>query len=110
MLIRIKQCTEVTNEWLITTHHEMGHVQYFLQYKNQPVRFRGGANPGIYIPLQIARIIIFDFSMILMLFLLDPLTIVFYYAYLQLTFIYKCDVTGQNQVLVAIFHLPQIQF
>lgn len=26
----------------------MGHVQYFLQYKHQPVVFRDGANPGNY--------------------------------------------------------------
>ena len=33
-------------EYLVTTHHEMGHVQYFLQYKDQPIIYRGGANPG----------------------------------------------------------------
>lgn len=33
---------------LITVHHEMGHVQYFLQYQNQPVSFRDGANPGFH--------------------------------------------------------------
>lgn len=33
---------------LITVHHEMGHVQYFLQYKDQPVSFREGANPGFH--------------------------------------------------------------
>ena len=33
---------------LITAHHEMGHVQYFLQYKDQPVAFREGANPGFH--------------------------------------------------------------
>lgn len=43
---RIKQCTEVNMEHLITAHHEMGHIQYFLQYKDQPVAFREGANPG----------------------------------------------------------------
>jgi peptidyl-dipeptidase A len=26
----------------------MGHIQYFLQYKNQPVVFREGANPGFH--------------------------------------------------------------
>ncbi|XP_051925575.1 angiotensin-converting enzyme [Hippocampus zosterae] len=45
---RIKQCTVVTMDDLITVHHEMGHVQYFLQYKDQPVAFRGGANPGFH--------------------------------------------------------------
>ena len=31
---------------LITVHHEMGHIEYYLQYKNLPVNFRDGANPG----------------------------------------------------------------
>lgn len=39
-------CTDVNMEDLITIHHEMGHVQYYLQYKNQPVPFRRGANSG----------------------------------------------------------------
>ena len=33
-------------DWLITTHHEMGHIQYYLQYKELPVLYRRGANPG----------------------------------------------------------------
>ncbi|XP_050767782.1 angiotensin-converting enzyme [Gymnogyps californianus] len=45
---RIKQCTTVTMEQLFTVHHEMGHVQYYLQYKDQPVSFRSGANPGFH--------------------------------------------------------------
>ncbi|KAM8890453.1 LOW QUALITY PROTEIN: angiotensin-converting enzyme [Synchiropus picturatus] len=45
---RIKQCTTVTMEQLFTVHHEMGHIQYYLQYKNQPVGFRRGANPGFH--------------------------------------------------------------
>jgi len=45
---RIKQCTEVTQNWLMTTHHEMGHIQYFLQYARHPVNFREGANPGFH--------------------------------------------------------------
>ncbi|XP_068161194.1 angiotensin-converting enzyme [Antennarius striatus] len=45
---RIKQCTVITMDDLITVHHEMGHVQYFLQYKEQPVSFRDGANPGFH--------------------------------------------------------------
>ncbi len=28
----------------------MGHIQYYLQYKHLPVKFRRGANPGIYSP------------------------------------------------------------
>lgn len=45
---RIKQCTEVTMEHLLTAHHEMGHVEYYLQYKNQPTFFKEGANPGFH--------------------------------------------------------------
>ena len=45
---RIKQCTDITQQSFITVHHEMGHVEYFLQYKDQPVVFRGGANPGFH--------------------------------------------------------------
>lgn len=43
---RIKQCTIVNMEDLITVHHEMGHIQYFLQYKNLPLVYRDGANSG----------------------------------------------------------------
>ncbi|CAH1112358.1 unnamed protein product [Psylliodes chrysocephalus] len=45
---RIKQCTEVTYEQMSTAHHEMGHIEYFLQYKDQPVPFRTGANDGFH--------------------------------------------------------------
>ncbi|KAM3960983.1 angiotensin-converting enzyme isoform 1-T1 [Aphomia sociella] len=45
---RIKQCTTITSEFFATTHHEMGHIQYYLQYKKQPVVYRGGANPGFH--------------------------------------------------------------
>ncbi|CAG0883552.1 unnamed protein product, partial [Darwinula stevensoni] len=42
---RIKQCTDVTMENFVTVHHEMGHVQYYIQYKDQHIAFRKGANP-----------------------------------------------------------------
>ncbi|XP_071941340.1 angiotensin-converting enzyme-like [Antedon mediterranea] len=45
---RIKQCTDITMDDFITIHHEMGHIEYDLQYKNQPLVFRGGANPGFH--------------------------------------------------------------
>jgi peptidyl-dipeptidase A len=32
---------------LFAVHHEMGHVQYFIQYRDQPVAYKDGANPGI---------------------------------------------------------------
>lgn len=45
---RIKQCTVVNQRNFITAHHEMGHIQYFISYKNQPLIFRDGANPGFH--------------------------------------------------------------
>ncbi|XP_041371786.1 uncharacterized protein LOC121385251 [Gigantopelta aegis] len=45
---RIKMCTDINMEDLVTIHHEMGHIQYFLQYKHQPQSFRDGANPGFH--------------------------------------------------------------
>ncbi|CAL1265728.1 unnamed protein product [Larinioides sclopetarius] len=46
--VRIKMCTRVNMEDLITVHHEMGHIQYYLQYAHQPLVFREGANPGFH--------------------------------------------------------------
>ena len=43
---RIIQCTDITGEDLETTHHEMGHIQYYLHYKHLPDTYRHGANPG----------------------------------------------------------------
>ncbi|BFZ00903.1 hypothetical protein BsWGS_03942 [Bradybaena similaris] len=45
---RIKMCTDITQDALMTVHHEMGHVQYYMQYKNLPVIYRDGANPGFH--------------------------------------------------------------
>lgn len=45
---RIKQCTRVNMEDLLTAHHEMGHIEYYLQYKNQPTVYKEGANPGFH--------------------------------------------------------------
>ncbi|UYV61440.1 hypothetical protein LAZ67_1004861 [Cordylochernes scorpioides] len=45
---RIKQCTVPTQEDLVTVHHEMGHIQYYQQYADQPYVFQRGANPGFH--------------------------------------------------------------
>jgi peptidyl-dipeptidase A len=45
---RIKICAKVTMNDLFIIHHEMGHIQYYMSYKNQPFEFRGGANPGFH--------------------------------------------------------------
>lgn len=37
-------CTEVNMDYFETIHHEMGHVQYFMQYQDQPTIYRSGAN------------------------------------------------------------------
>lgn len=41
-------CTQINQEHLITVHHEMGHIEYFIAYQNQPYAFRNGANPGFH--------------------------------------------------------------
>lgn len=45
---RIKQCTQVQQKDFVTVHHEMGHIQYYIQYASQPLTFRKGANPGFH--------------------------------------------------------------
>ncbi|XP_008061508.2 angiotensin-converting enzyme, partial [Carlito syrichta] len=43
---RVKKCTEVTVEDLLSIFHQMGHIQYFLQYRNLSVLFRAEASPA----------------------------------------------------------------
>lgn len=45
---RIKQCTNINHVDLVTTHHELSHIQYYLQYWDQPHEYRTGANPGFH--------------------------------------------------------------
>lgn len=45
---RIKMCSKVQAETFEVVHHEMGHIEYYLQYKHQPSVFREGANPGFH--------------------------------------------------------------
>ncbi|XP_048526503.1 angiotensin-converting enzyme isoform X2 [Dendroctonus ponderosae] len=45
---RIKMCANVNMKDLITAHHEMAHIHYFMAYKNQPKVFRDGANPAFH--------------------------------------------------------------
>jgi len=45
---RIKQCVEITEEHLSTLHHELGHIYYYLMYKNLPSVFKGGAHDGFH--------------------------------------------------------------
>ncbi|CAG0923348.1 unnamed protein product, partial [Notodromas monacha] len=45
---RIKMCTQKNHADFLTAHHEMGHIQYFMQYRHHPRQFRDGANPGFH--------------------------------------------------------------
>jgi len=46
--VRIKQCIRPTYEELRTIYHELGHVYYFLLYKDQPYLFQNGAHDGFH--------------------------------------------------------------
>lgn len=45
---RIKMCTQVNMEDFKVIHHEMGHIQYAIQYKDLPLALRAGANPAFH--------------------------------------------------------------
>ncbi|GFR76904.1 angiotensin-converting enzyme [Elysia marginata] len=45
---RIRMCSLVNHEYLLMIHHEMGHIQYFMEYSKQPLSYRKGANPGFH--------------------------------------------------------------
>jgi peptidyl-dipeptidase A len=46
--VRIKMCIRPTQEELRTIYHEMGHVYYYLWYKDQPYLFQNGAHDGFH--------------------------------------------------------------
>jgi peptidyl-dipeptidase A len=46
--VRIKMCTRPTYEELRTIYHELGHVYYYLWYKDQPFMFQNGAHDGFH--------------------------------------------------------------
>jgi peptidyl-dipeptidase A len=41
-------CTTVNEENFYTIHHEMGHVIYYMSYKNQPNIFKSGASSAFH--------------------------------------------------------------
>ncbi len=45
---RIKMCTKINIEDFKIAHHELGHVEYFMAYRDQPAIFRQGANSGFH--------------------------------------------------------------
>ena len=40
--------TDYSSDVMNTIHHEMGHIQYFMQYEDLPIGFRAGANTGFH--------------------------------------------------------------
>ena len=39
-------CTDINQRDFLIVHHELGHIYYYIQYKDQPIAFRDGASPG----------------------------------------------------------------
>jgi peptidyl-dipeptidase A len=46
--VRIKMCTDPTEEDLVTIYHELGHIYYYLYYSGLPTIFRRGAHDGFH--------------------------------------------------------------
>ncbi len=46
--VRIKMCIRPTADELRTIYHEMGHVYYYLAYRDQPNLFQAGAHDGFH--------------------------------------------------------------
>jgi peptidyl-dipeptidase A len=46
--VRIKMCIRPTHEELRTIYHELGHIHYYLWYKDQPFMFQDGAHDGFH--------------------------------------------------------------
>ncbi len=46
--VRIKMCMRPTEEDLYTIYHELGHVYYYLSYRDQPYLFQAGAHDGFH--------------------------------------------------------------
>jgi peptidyl-dipeptidase A len=46
--VRIKMCMRPVEEDLFTVYHELGHVYYYLWYKDQPMLFQDGAHDGFH--------------------------------------------------------------
>lgn len=45
---RIKMCTTITGDQFNTIHHEMGHIEYYMAYEDQPAIFKTGANSAFH--------------------------------------------------------------
>jgi peptidyl-dipeptidase A len=45
---RIRKCTTASMDDFVSVHHEMGHIEYFMQYRYQPPVYRGPPNAGFH--------------------------------------------------------------
>ncbi|XP_024945394.1 angiotensin-converting enzyme [Cephus cinctus] len=45
---RVLACLQVSAQDFYVIHHEMGHIQYYMAYKNQPAIFMDGANSAFH--------------------------------------------------------------
>jgi peptidyl-dipeptidase A len=46
--VRIKMCIKPNEEELTTIYHELGHIYYYLAYKDKPALFQNGAHDGFH--------------------------------------------------------------
>jgi peptidyl-dipeptidase A len=46
--LRVKMCIDITGEYFLTIHHELGHNFYQRAYNRQPFLFRDSANDGFH--------------------------------------------------------------
>lgn len=46
--VRMKMCIKPTEEELTTIYHELGHIYYYLAYKDLPPMFQNGAHDGFH--------------------------------------------------------------
>jgi peptidyl-dipeptidase A len=46
--VRIKMCMKPIEEDLFTIYHELGHVYYYIWYRDQPMLFQDGAHDGFH--------------------------------------------------------------
>ncbi len=46
--VRIKMCIEIDEDNFRTIHHELGHIYYYLAYKDRPALYQASANDGFH--------------------------------------------------------------
>lgn len=46
--VRIKMCIKINEDNFTTIHHELGHIYYYLAYKDLPAIYQGSANDGFH--------------------------------------------------------------